>query len=518
MNFKGEVLVVDDDEDLLELAALTLTRAGYSVATAADGKAAVDLVNLRDFDLVVLDMMMPVMDGVTAMREIKKISPSVEVVILTAHSSVDTAVETMRLGAFDYVKKPFDIGSLEAMVEKAVEKRRLNELLAAAFRSGNGDGLLETVAAGAAGLLGADEAVLLPAGTGRWGGPAFYCPGGEGPARERLAFCAAGAALAPGAEPFAVVPAADARLKDVPGSAGVAAALFLPLLEDGRLTGALYAGRLPGRVPFGETELRRARDFAPVISLALKNYELSRQLHGVRMQLAQAQKVEALGLVAGQISHDFNNLLAVIMGSVELLMGNLGRADMQRLSREILRMAREAEALVKQLLAFVRRDESPPAPLDLNAALEDIKLIVDKLPGNGVSVEFSLAGGLPKVKARGAHLKLAVINLAANAKSAMPGGGKVSITTRPALPADGPPGTCGPGCVLVEVLDRGEGIKEEDLARIFEPFFTTKPLGAGTGLGLHIARSAARECGGDLTAENRAGGGAVFRLFLPAAG
>lgn len=520
MGFKGEVLIADDDEDLLEMTSMVLSRAGYSVARANNGMDAVELARTRPFDVAVLDLMMPGMDGVSALGEIKKSVPGIEVIILTAHSSVDTAVTSMRLGAFDYIRKPFSLDALEAAVEKAVEKRRVNALLGAAFRAGGANGLLEAIAAAAAKVLGADEVLIEPAGEGRWTGRAVYSPAGPDLGRERTEFCRRGALLlaGTGGEAFCAAPAADPRLKDIPGSAGISSALFMPLGEGGRISGTLYAGRLPGGLPFGAAELRRAGSFAPVISLALKNYELNEQLREVRVRLAQSQKLESLGMVAGQVSHDFNNLLSVIIGSVQLLMENIGPGTGMRLSEEILHMARESEALVKQLLSFSRRDSGPVEPLDPNDEIRNVAMILAKLPGKDAALEYSLAENLPKVKIRADHFKQALINLVGNAKKAMPDGGKVTVATRLAAPGERVPGEHAAGWVVLEVADRGPGIKEEDLGRIFEPFFTTRPAGKGTGLGLHIARSAARECGGEAAAANREGGGAVFRLFLPAAG
>ncbi len=509
---KGDLLIVDDDEDLLEMVSFALSRAGYSVSKAGDGRAALELARARRFDAVVLDMMMPGMDGVTALAELRKLDPGLQVIMLTAHGSVDTAVESMRLGAFDYIRKPFGLDALEAVVAKAVEKRRLNELLGAAFRAGGPDGLLEQTAATAAALLGADEAALFPAGEGRWSGPA----GSGADWRGRGGFYLEGMRMlaSAGGKPFAAAPAADPRLRDLPGAAGLASALFLPLAENGRLFGVLCAGRLPGGVPFGEADLKKAAELAPVIALAVRNWELNGQLHSVRMQLAQAQKLESLGMVAGQVSHDFNNLLSVIIGSVQLQMESTNPGNSMKLSNEILGMAREAEALVKQLLSFVRKNDVPASPLDLNGLINDIKMILVKLPGEAAT-EFSLAEGLPRVTARPDHLKQLLINLTANARSYCPRGAAVRITTRRAEPGEAPPGLPG-GCVVLEVADGGPGIAPEDLPRLFEPFFSGRRDGKGTGLGLHIARSAARECGGELTAANREGGGAVFRAFLPA--
>lgn len=518
MAFKGEVLLADDDEDILEMVSMVLLRAGYSVARAVNGLDAVELARSRSFDVALLDLMMPGLDGVSALEEIKKYSPGVEVIILTAHGSVETAVTTMRLGAFDYLRKPFALDALEAAVEKALERKRVNDLLGAAFRAGVPDDLPAAIAASAARLFGADEVLLCPAGESAWAGLASYSAAGGGFARERAGLCAAGeAALAAGAgEILAAAPSADPRFREVPGAAGLAAVLFMPLAEGGRRVGTLYAGRLPGGLPFSESDLRRALTFGPALTLALRNYELDGQLRAVRLRLAQAQKLESLGLLAGQVSHDFNNMLSVIIGSVQLLMENLQPGKGMRISEEILRMARESELLVKQLLSFARKGDGPPAPLDLNAEIGNIRMILDRLPG-APAVEYAPGAGLPPVRIRADQFKQAVINLVGNAKNSMPGGGRARVTTRLAADGEKPPEGLPPGCVVLEVLDEGGGIREEDLPRIFEPFFSTRPAGKGTGLGLHIARSAAREAGGELVAANRPEGGAVFRMFLPPA-
>ncbi len=518
MAFKGEVLVADDDEDLLELVSEVLLRAGYSVARAVNGLDAVELAGSRSFDVVVLDLMMPGLDGVSALEEIKKHSPGVEVFILTAHGSVETAVTTMRLGAFDYLRKPFALDALEAAVERALERKRVNDLLGAAFRAGVPDRLPAEIAASAARLLGADEALLCPAGDSAWAGLAAYSAAGTDFSRERAALCAAGEAAlaAEGGDIFAAVPSADPRLKEAQGAAGLAAVLFMPLAENGRRVGTLYAGRLPGGLPFSPADLRRALTFGPALTLALRNYELDGQLRAVRLRLAQAQKLESLGMLAGQVTHDFNNMLSVIIGSVQLLMENLQPGKGMTLSEEILRMARESELLVKQLLSFARRGDGPPAPLDLNAEINNIRMILDRLPGQG-EVWYDLGVGLPGVRIRADQFKQCVMNLVGNAKNSMPGGGRALVSTRLAAAGERLPEGLPAGCVVLEVTDEGAGIREEDLPRIFEPFFSTRPAGKGTGLGLHIARSAAREAGGELLAGNRPGGGAVFRMYLPAA-
>ena len=517
MGFRGRVLVVDDDEDLRGLVSIVLSNSGYEVATASRGDDGAAAAAGGRFDLVILDMMMPGLDGVAALAEIKRTAPTTEVVMLTAHGSVDTAVESMRLGAFDYLKKPFSITDLQAVAEKALEKRRLSELVRAAVSSTGPNGLMEAITASALSLLAADEALVLIDS----GGSGLRLAASAGLEKndikkERFSLCVRWLELpeAGGHEPLALLPASDPRFSGLPGARDLAAAIFIPLAEGGALCVCRRAG-----AAFGETELRSARNLAPMISLAVRNSELNGQLREVRVQLAQTQKMESLGLLAGQISHDFNNLLAVIIGSVQLLMENMRPGTGMKLTEGILQMSKEAEAMIRQLLLFSRKDEGAAGPLDLNAAIDEVKLIIGMMTGKNAQVEYRQDRSLPKAKIRTEHFKQVVLNLAANAGKASPEKGRITITTRRGLTGeDSPAGLKAEDCVVLEVADEGPGIRPENLDRVFEPFFTTKPAGKGTGLGLHIARSVLREQGGDIMAGNRNGGGAVFRVFLPAEG
>jgi signal transduction histidine kinase len=513
MTSKGKVLVVDDDDDILQLVAYTLSRAGYEVSTSSRGDEGAVMACSDGFDLVVLDMMLPGMDGLSVLREIKKAAPGTEVIMLTAHGSVSSAVESMRMGAFDYISKPFALTDLEKVADRAIEKRRLAQVAKAALSLGGPNGLLDAVAASALSLLGADEVLVLD-GAERNAG----FRSGEGPPpgwswEGRLAICRRGSELldASGGEPAALAPVAD-----IPGmvQAGApAAAMFMRLGEEG----LLCALRAAGGQPFGEGEMRRAKAIGPMVSLALENSRLNARLIGVRLRLAQAQKLESLGLLAGQISHDFNNLLAVITASVQLLMENMRPGSNLKLTEGILDMAREGEGLIRQLMLFARREEGPPAPLDLNRAVNDVKLIISMMTGRDSSVEYRQAPDLPAARIRAGHFKQVLLNLVSNSRKSAGPGAKITVTTRRGLAGeDAPAGLKSDDCVVMEVADDGPGLGQEGLHRVFEPFFSTRPAGEGTGLGLSIVRGVVREAGGDVLACNRAGGGALFRVFLPA--
>lgn len=514
MNGRGEILVVDDDPDIAELVAAGLSRAGYRVTHACCGEEALEKVGAAEFDLVLLDIMMPGMGGLAALREIRKAAPSAEVVMLTAHASLDTAVAAMRLGASDYIRKPFTIEELAAVAERAVEKRRFAEVAAAGFRSRSLDEVARHAAAAAARLFGGEEsAVLLEEGGGEF--RVAGASGGNAGRRMDLYRCAMFLLEGSAGEPLALEPSAEPTLSPLIGAAGLASALFVPLTEEGRLTGAVCVLRPAGERPFSEAEAGRARLFGPLVALALRNSRLSGQLWEAREQLVQTQKMEALGLLASQISHDFNNLLAVIIGSMQLIMEGPNRGQ-GKLPEEVLKMARDAEVLVKQLLQFARGAESEARPSDLSGALNDMKGLLSRLPGPKVSPRYYQEAGLPPVRIKPVHFKQIVLNLVSNAKSSASESCGVTVSLRRAGAAEPlPPGVEREGCVVLEVADDGPGIPREIMRSIFEPFFTTKGEGKGTGLGLHIVRTLVTGCGGEILAGNREGGGAVFRVFLP---
>lgn len=249
--------------------------------------------------------------------------------------------------------------------------------------------------------------------------------------------------------------------------------------------------------------------------LALR-HDIGRETQ-LEAQLNQSQKMESLGVLAGQISHDFNNLLTIIIGSMELIAEDLEPDSVgAKLSIEILRSSKESASLIKQLMVFARKQEVCPVLTTLNEPLNELKILLDSLLGKGVTITYSLAKDLAKVKIEPENLKQAVMNLAVNAKDAMGDSGKISIKTYNAGP-EGIPHSLprGPYAVF-EISDTGPGIPKEVLPRMFEPFFTTKPKGKGTGLGLSTVYGIVTQNGGQIFAANRPEGGASFIIYFPA--
>jgi PAS domain S-box-containing protein len=239
----------------------------------------------------------------------------------------------------------------------------------------------------------------------------------------------------------------------------------------------------------------------------------------VEAELRQAQKMEAIGQLTGGIAHDFNNLLGVIIGNVEFLIDTLRDKDEAELAKEILNSALSGADLTRRLLAFARRQALQPQQIDLNAYLPNHIAIVRRLLGESITITTTLGADLWPTRADPSQVGDALLNLAINARDAMPHGGTISIATANASVAAGEAaeGIILGDYVVLSVSDTGTGMAPEVLDRAIEPFFTTKPPGAGSGLGLSMIFGFAKQSGGHLRIDSELGHGTMVRLYLPRA-
>jgi len=230
-------------------------------------------------------------------------------------------------------------------------------------------------------------------------------------------------------------------------------------------------------------------------------------------QLLQAQKLESVGRLAGGVAHDFNNLLTVVLGSTQLLREDLAAAPapQRELVQEIQEAGERARALTRQLLAFARREAVAPVPLDLGEVVAGSEQLLRRLLGERIELRLQVEPGLWLVRCDPGHLEQVIMNLAVNARDAMPDGGVLAIEAAN-LPA--PPAGQGDRVRLV-VRDSGVGMTPEVRARLFEPFFTTKPQGKGTGLGLATVYGIVTQVGGTISVASEPGRGATFEIVLP---
>ena len=307
--------------------------------------------------------------------------------------------------------------------------------------------------------------------------------------------------------------------------------LWADLADRERIVSAISAGR---SISSGEAGFRRksgeirhalvsleamtlAGEAEPLLMLVLVDLTERRRLES---ELLQAQKMEAVGRLAGGVAHDFNNILGVIMGYGEIVQRRIPAADpLHAKVAEILKAAERGAALTRQLLAFSRKQVLQPRVLDLNLVVADMDAMLRRLIGENIELEMSLREPLGSVRADPGQIEQVLMNLVVNARDAMPTAGSLLIETAEvdldvtalALHPGARPGAY----VLLAVSDTGHGMDRETVSRIFEPFFTTKSVGAGTGLGLSTVYGIVEQSGGHVEVYSEKGRGTTFKVYLP---
>jgi PAS domain S-box-containing protein len=299
---------------------------------------------------------------------------------------------------------------------------------------------------------------------------------------------------------------------------------FLDLLQAARDGAALtpveiaLTAKSGRRVPLEVASWLQGTDGAARTIQAIGRDQTARERY--EDQLRQSQKMEAVGKLAAGIAHDFNNLLTAILGFADIAERPLPADSPSRPPlAQIRRSGQQAAALTRQLLAFARRQILQPVVLDLNGAISDLGTMLARLLGEDVTVTYALAHDVRRVRVDLAQIQQVIVNLAVNARDAMPRGGELRIeTSNVTIGAAPQPAVALPAGAYVSlaVSDTGEGIPADVLGHIFEPFYTTKAMGQGTGLGLATVHGIIKQSGGDIQVRTAPGRGTTFTIYLPA--
>ncbi len=316
-----------------------------------------------------------------------------------------------------------------------------------------------------------------------------------------------GTALRTGAVVVAADFANDARLapwREDALSRGYRSSTALPLISEGRQLGVItmYSGEPE---IFDEPELDLLRRLSANLSFGVRALR-------DRAELIHSQKMEGIGRLAGGVAHDVNNILSVILSLSEVCSTSIPPSHpMQADLKEISKAGLRAAELTRQLLAFSRKQLLRPEAVDLNETVMGMEPMLRRLLTEDIAMVLELSPGLERVHADRGQLEQVLMNLAVNARDAMPMGGRLTISTREAQAADDVPNAA----VALSVSDTGTGIDEATQARIFEPFFTTKPAGKGTGLGLSTVYGIVKQSGGRIAISSAVGQGSTFTVVLP---
>jgi two-component system cell cycle sensor histidine kinase/response regulator CckA len=498
MSVPLRLLLVEDNENDAVLIVRELTRGGYEIAhervcDAGSMRAALDR---QSWDLVLSDHSMPQFSGRAALQVLRERHPDVPFIFVSGTIGEDAAVEAMRMGAQDYLSKS-NLRRLVPAIQRELreaEGRRERHRAEAALRES--EHRFEKVFQ--ASPVGITISTLTE---GRYldVNAAFLRMIGR--TREEVV----------GHTAFDIEfwrdPADRARIMERLRSSGGAAQEIETTVQakDGALRHVLVA-------------LEQV-DFSGVPCVVALVHDVTGPKL-LEQQLNQAQKMEAVGRLAGGVAHDFNNMLTVITSYGDLLLGDLEAGDRRRDDiEEILKAARGAATLTRQLLAFSRQEVIQPRPISVNAIVAGTEKMLKRVIGEDVELAADLAAEPSTVMCDPGQLEQIVMNLVVNARDAMPEGGKLRIATTAASLDESmlhEHALARPGrYVVLEVRDTGIGMDAATRDHIFEPFFTTKEQGKGTGLGLATVYAIAKQVGGFVWVDSAPGQGSSFRVFFP---
>ena len=496
------ILHVEDVPADAELAERELIKAGITFDIRRVETREAFLAGIADFvpDLILSDYRLPEFDGMQALRLAGEHAPNVPVIITTGSVNEETAVDCMKAGAVDYVLKE-QLGRLGTAVRSALERQRLRvERRRAEKDISRLNAELEEALAWQRQIFeGSRDAAFVSDEQARFVAVNRAAAELTGYSREEL--------LGMG------IP----DLHDEPDLAAYRAFHQRILRGEQILSGALIRRKDGSKVTVEFNNRLITIGGRRFMHTAGRDMTERLQLEA---QLRQAQKMEAVGRLAGGVAHDFNNLLTVIQGYAELLGASLSN-DPERSESlgEIVRAAERAAALTRQLLAFSRRQVLETRVLDLAAVVADTEKMLRRLIGEDVEVVVVKPATLGRVKADPGQIEQVLLNLAVNARDAMPGGGRLTVELAD-VTLDAPFTTSHDSIpsgryVVVSVRDTGNGMDAETLSHLFEPFFTTKEKGKGTGLGLATVFGIVKQSGGYVDVASAPGAGTTIRVYLP---
>jgi signal transduction histidine kinase len=530
------VLLADDNADMRGYLSRLLVEQGYVVEAVADGAAALAAARRAAPDLMLSDVMMPQLDGFGLLRALRDdpVLREVPVMLLSARAGEEADVEGLDAGADDYLTKPFSARELLARISTNLQMARLWREAAEALRARTEEleALIATVPTAvwfthdvaAARVRGNRQAAAMMR-LSEESNFSLTGPTDERPKHVRL--FRDGAEIA--GEHLPIQRAAcgeevrgeEFELRFDDGTSTIIVVQATPLRN--------AAGAVVGAVAAASdiSAQKQAQEVLRDLNAALEQRvvaEMSRR-EQAEAALRQAQKMEAIGQLTGGVAHDFNNLLLVIQGNLEALERQVARAapamadPLARPIRSALRGVERATTLNHRLLAFARRQPLAPEAVDANRLVGGMSELLHRTLGESIEIETVLASGLWRMYADPNQLENAILNLAVNARDAMPEGGKLTIETAnsfldetyAARHHDIIPGQY----VAIAVSDAGTGMSKEAVEKAFEPFYTTKAPGKGTGLGLSQVYGFAKQSGGHAKIYSEPGQGTTVRLYLP---
>ncbi len=511
MSEAARILIVEDESIVAKDIRASLQALGYAVVgMVSSGEEALEQALVLRPDLVLMDVMLKgAMDGIEAAQRICA-AGRIPVVYLTAFTDDDTLRRAKISEAFGYLLKPFEDRELRTTIEMALYKhtmerklRESREWLETTLRC-IGDAVIATDLTASVQFINRPAEILTgwqqPAAIGRPAPDVFCLKSADdgAPARVEVEALLTGSAQFLGGKDVMLI-ARDGRQTPVDYTAA-------PIREsDGRIMGVVIV----------------FRDITDIKQSALRERNLYERL-------SRSKRMESLGVLAGGVAHDLNNILGPIVAYPDLIMKALPANSAIRADLEIIKnSARKALDVIRDLLTLGRTGNTPMKALDLNqvveASLKSMASMTAMELAPLVKLDLRLAPEPGKIMGSERHLREMVANLVLNAYATMPNGGRLQLSTaseRLTAPLEGyetvPPGSY----AVLHALDTGMGFAEDDINRMFEPFHIKKKmhLQTGTGLGLAVVYAVVKEHNGFINIRSAPGEGTDFTVYLPLAG
>jgi signal transduction histidine kinase/DNA-binding response OmpR family regulator len=551
-----KVLVVDDREDSLQfLTDYILQPNGYRSITARDGARGLELALQESPDLIIIDLKMPKMTGLEVLAALEERDIHIPVILMTFHGSEETAVQAFRLGARDYIIKPYDTSEMLQAIDRALTEVRLraerdqlhegimkvNRQLEQRIRElqiiyGVGksvtamldtEQLLNRIVEAGLYITGAEEGslLLIDEKTGD-----LYMRAaknlGEKFARGfrvKVEDTIAGQVVRTG-EPY--LESNDAQELKVKTGYLVKSVAYVPLRMGSNVIGVLLVDNQVSARPFTQNDIALLSALADYAVIAINNARLyetvksfnqelerrveerTRELRETQNQLIQSEKLASIGQLAAGVAHEINNPIGVMLGFSQVLLKRTAEdSPMHKPLATIEREGLRCKHIVESLLDFAHYSKPNLERADLNDVIEAaLELTTHKATVTNVKTIKRYTPNLPQVLADQNRLQQVFLNILLNAYQAMPDGGELRIVTRQVDQE-----------VHAIFADTGIGIAPENLNRVFDPFFTTKEVGEGTGLGLSISYGIVEQHGGTIEAKSKVDTGSTFTVRLPVA-
>jgi len=531
------VLVIDDEKLTRQLCSDILSREGFSVLTAENASEGFRRVQESPVDVILLDIMMPGLSGLEALRILSSMSPEIPVIVVTAHSSSQVAIEALKYGAYDFITKPFPNEELINGVRRALERRRLLvenrrlleelrakvEELSRLYMEAEGfasrleervrertkeleallaenarlyrqveehhrelvsskqllDNILSHMSSG---LLLADMEGRIRT-INRPGEETLGCP------KEKVL----------GHRLVDLFPNSQPLLEVRPEAVSQEIDLELP---DGRT------------IPLGFSNSFLFTEDGHQEGIIVVFRDLS-EIKRLRGEVLRRDRLATIGEVAAGVAHEIRNPLFGITSVAQVLAREVPYNEAQReLIAAMLSETKRLNALVDDLLLYGRPTKLSPVLTDLSGIWEEILgLMEEGMEQRQIKVIRNYDKGLPLVYLDRDKIKQVFLNLFNNAMEATPDRGTIKIETRMVHGSKSPVPRPEENFVEVSVSDTGPGIPQEHLEKVFDLFFTTKPR--GSGLGLAICRKIVEDHRGSIEARSGPGEGTTFTLKLP---